>query len=692
MLQSKYTLIFALLLLSLFQLTTPKGPPEYLSFVDIRWKEIQNASLEESSFVAQPSKYAGKTALGVSDTVKFAGPLLRLEHSGRMPKGALPPIIRLTDVSGAQLLEFRPPLQDLPSRSWRAFEVQLPDEIVGRELRLAIKVKSNVDVHSWYSLRGRVDVFDKPDRFRVLGASGIWGLSDNQQSKLYGYTERDRIVNLLCFGFAAIGLFLVGSSLLCRRISNLDLLLTFIVVSVLFHYRHSVFFYWDEWDILWHLKEDLRSGIIRTHNEHFIPLFFSLYYLESLLFGDNYYLYLSVSYLLHAVNCLTLCLLLSALGRDTDFARRAAQLVGFCFLVSGLHPENLHWVVQQVDLLAEGSVLLALFATVRFMNKGRWKKLLQMGATVFAAPLFFGNGLVAAPKVVALAILSGLEGEQGADARVWWKRVIKVTIVAGLAGGAAVMLYLAHPPSSTPEPRTLLSWPDVKRMINYNITATHLGSFLRGLELFPYLDARAPGKLFGAASILGGEPDLGLGRVGLILSMFLLLLGLLLGGGWKYLRLWLLGEVIMLFSMLLPSFGRVKYGYFQGLSLRYTYSTLVGVAILVFAFLLAVHTWMERRNWRRGIVLSAFGYSYLLWLLAASVFVSREERFFTNIGYTNLVYAKQLLDWRNAVEGEDLSAKGTDLAGFGPTVPPDVVPGATHERIVQTLDWLSRGR
>lgn len=533
-----------------------------------------------------------------------------------------------------------------------------------------------------------MDVFDRPNQFRILGSSGIWGLSDSQQSKLYGYTERDQIINLVCLAFAAIGLFLIGSSLLRSRVSNVSLLLIFFAVSVLFHYRHSLFFYWDEWDILWQLKENLHSGIIRTHNEHFIPLFFSLYYLESLFFGDNYYLYLTVSYGLHAANCLTLCLLLSALGRDTDFARRAAQLVGFCFLVSGLHPENLHWVVQQVDLLAEGSVILALFATTRFMNKGRWKKLLQMGAAVFAAPLFFGNGLVAAPKVVALALLSGFEGESGADPKMWLKRVLKVIIIAGLAGGAAAMLYIVHPPSSTPEPRTLLSWPDVKRMINYNITATHLGSFLRGLELFPYLDARAPGKLFGTTSILGAEPDLGLGRVGLMLSMLVLVIGLILGGGWKYIRLWLLGEAIMLLSMLLPSFGRVKYGYFQGLSLRYTYSTLVGVTIVVFAFVVVVHAWVERRSWRGERVVSVVGYSYLLWLLAASLFVSREERFYTNIGYTNLIYKEQLRDWRNATAGGDLSAKGTDLAGYGPTVPPDVVPGATHERVLETLDWL----
>lgn len=709
-LKIRYPLILGVLLLALYQLITPKGPSEYLSFVDLRWQQMLNASPLPSgkslangsaSFFVKPSLTDGQAGSGTSETFRISGPLLRFEHSGRIPQAALPPIFTFTTGLGTEVFEFRPPLRGLSARAWSPFEVLVPIELVGQDLRLTVKVKNNADASSWYALRNRLDVFDAPSLTAKVGAAGIWGLSNDEPSRLYHSSDRKQMLNLGCLTLAAIGLFLVGSCLLRGQFKNLRLFFLFLIVGSLFHFRSSLFFYWDEWEILWFLKQDLYTGIVRTHNEHFIPFFFSLYYVEKLLFGDNYSLYLLVSYLLHAANALMLCLMLSALGGDGDFSRRAAQLVAFCFLVSGLHPENLHWVVQQVDLLCEGLVILALFAAVRFMNKGRWKKLLQVGVAVFSAPLFFGNGLIAAPKILALAVLSPVgmlnrRGEVELSMREWFFRVFKIAIVAGIAGGLAAALYFAHPPAAPTDPSTNLSWAIVKRMVNYDVTATHLGTFLRGLGIFPYLDARMPQKLFGSNSLLGLEPELGLGRIGLAISGLMLIVGLLLGGRGKFVRLWLLGEVIMFLSMALPSIGRTKYGLFQGLSLRYTYSTLVGATIVVFAFFCVVQAWATLRPYTIRRSLSMVANLYLLWLLAFSLFVSREERFYTNIGYSNLVYRHQLSDWRNALQAEgkvapenDLSGNGTRLEGYAPTLPPDVIPGATAERVFKTLRWLN---
>ena len=706
---SKIVLILGVILFAFFQVTTPKGPSLYLSFVDLRWAELSNATPltpgenlqnAQATFFAKPSQNEGRSGSGLSEVFRVAGPLLRFEQAGRMPQGVLPPILTIKSTAGTELFEFRPPLGDLTSREWSAFEVLVPNEIVGQEVKLSVKVKKNIDPDSWYALRNRMDVFEAPSLMGVLGAAGFWGISENAASKLYEFSDRQLGINLCCLVLAALGILMIGIQTFRHVFSNRGLLLVFLLVSILFHFRGSVFFYWDEWDIIWLFKQNPVSGIIRTHNEHFIPFFFGLYYLENLIFGDKYLLYLFVSFAIHAVNSLNLCLLLSALGRDGVIARRTAQLLAFCFLVSGLHPENLHWAVQQVDLLCEGAVILALFAAARFMHKARLKKLIQVGLAVFAAPLFFGNGLVAAPKVMALAVLAPIrllnrnDEEQGGF-KEYFRRVLKVVLVAGVAGGCSVALYLTHPPSTPPDSSRVFSLSELHRMFDYNITSTQLGTFLRAIGTFPYLNARAPQDLFGGQSILGIEPELGLGWIGLGVSIAVLLGGLMLNGGWRFARLWLLGEAIMVLSMLLPSFGRTKYGLFQGLSLRYTYSTLVGTAIIFFALLCIIQAWFEARDKIPERLFTAFGYSYLLWLLSSSLFISREERFFTDIAYTNLIYRDQLNDWRSALLAEgkqiperDFSGAGTRLEGYAPTFPANIAPGATPEKAYEVLQFL----
>lgn len=78
--------------------------------------------------------------------------------------------------------------------------------------------------------------------------------------------------------------------------------LYFFLASLLVHFRHDVYFYFDEWTLLNVFQQ--QNIFSYRHNEHYLPIFFWFFKLETKLFGLNYWLYLLVSNLIHAFNAL----------------------------------------------------------------------------------------------------------------------------------------------------------------------------------------------------------------------------------------------------------------------------------------------------------------------------------------------------------------------------------------------------
>ena len=84
--------------------------------------------------------------------------------------------------------------------------------------------------------------------------------------------------------------------------NNKAFFLILLALSFFVHFRGTLFFFGDEWDFLRRLSFKGFSGVIYTHNEHFIPFFFTAYFVEVLVFGANYFLFILVSILIHAAN------------------------------------------------------------------------------------------------------------------------------------------------------------------------------------------------------------------------------------------------------------------------------------------------------------------------------------------------------------------------------------------------------
>lgn len=405
----------------------------------------------------------------------------------------------------------------------------------------------------------------------------------------------------------------------------------FLLFSFVVQYRVNTYFFFDEWDLLNSFAEKGLSAIFIPHNEHFEPLFFTFYYFENKLFGDSYSFYIFVNLILHSLTGVSLFCFLNRLGKG---ARKLSFLISLCFVINYLHSENLQWAFEQCIILQNLLNLLAFNLAWDFVVYGGLARLILVSLCCVLAPLFFGNGLILPLQVGVVVFLSAifvntdLKDERNFKIKII--SAIKLLLSCVVFFTLAAVLYSTHKnPEKTYD---LLHYPI--HSLKYLYVTSSLGTFLRGLGLFPILDFPQLESFFGEIT---DKKLVNFSHLGLLVN-FLMLFILVRNAKNKIegFRNWLIGNAIIASSMLLPALGRSIYHLHQGLYLRYYSLNLVGLSIICF-FIFKDYSQFERRK----KYLSQF---LLFCYFIIQVSQARNYVYFTKAGIGNLSYAQKLTD------------------------------------------------
>ena len=459
------------------------------------------------------------------------------------------------------------------------------------------------------------------------------------------------------------------------------------MVALAVHFRSSVYFHWDEWHLMQSFFERGWQRVFEPHNEHFLPLSFSIFRGEMAAFGARYAPYLIVAILVHVANAALLMNLLRRLFSFAPHVREASVVAGLLYAVNGLHAESVQWGMEICIALLQTLALVALGATERFVREGQRPVLLSLGAASLLAPLAFGNGLCVPGLVGGIAALSLFPSSSKLDRTSVTRAVIAVATSSLGVAAAATLYVLNRTGAATATPLPNLS-ARLEGMLTYALTGSQLGTILRGIGFVPHYEPGVAQRLYPSAA----TPFLSLPwfwiAVGAGVGIALHVLArrvLTPRGAWA---VTVCGQLLVLIPMLLPAAGRWESGPLQSLSVRYHVLPLTGLTILLFPLLLLLFARLEKL--RSGIRTATTHPLRTLpglavWgIVAANLFAGSDFEYFVDHGIRDRIYIAQLRDWRARNTGA-YEGTGSDLAGLFPIFPPTMTPGRHPDEIYQTL-------
>lgn len=426
------------------------------------------------------------------------------------------------------------------------------------------------------------------------------------------------------------------------------------------------------------------SAIFVAHNEHFLPVFFFLYYLESLIFGSWYEGYLLLSYLIHAANAVLIRSLVIQLLPNID--RKFATALSFLWLVSSLHSEVLHWAFTAAVSLGALAVLICLHYSISFLLIG--SKRAAVAAIVFAAiaPLCFGNGFAVLGYVFFVAVFLVL---QAASPRVGLcKRSVWLLFGQSMSLALVGISYWYFREGGGHNFQAEKLSHSSLELLQTVVVGWGLGTTLRGLALYPDLSATIEASFLPNRLLQMIPGELLLAYVALAL---LGIWGLLLLGRRQYLAVYLLGNTIVILSYILPALGRSQFGLSSGLYLRYTYIALVGLVIVVAPLLMQIWQLMTLRPGLRNAIFSLCFVGYVV----IHSFITIHFEYFREQGFKNQQFITQLVKWQESLcevgasIGKSYEGNKTPLSGKYPVMPPTVTPGKQPVEIYKVLRWLN---
>jgi hypothetical protein len=194
----------------------------------------------------------------------------------------------------------------------------------------------------------------------------------------------------------ALGLSAVVINPLFFRLSSLSFFMLLLFISFFVHFRSQCYFYWDEWHLLKRFSSSGFQGVVYSHNEHFLPLFFAFYFLEAKLLKGCYAAYLTISLLFHAVNALLLSLSLEELLSKKPGSRAASRILGVLFLISSLHTETLQWAFEQSLIISQFLFFAALLSGIGFVRTGNKMCFVLALLSALSSPFFLRQWLCSA--------------------------------------------------------------------------------------------------------------------------------------------------------------------------------------------------------------------------------------------------------------------------------------------------------
>jgi len=659
-------------LLALHQLAVGTPLERTLGFRVLRWEETRSCSPEITARRLPGSGPIVRNAPGQiscgTQPLRLPAALLEIEYAGKIPAGDAFDLA--ATLAGREV--FRVGLLRPRRNAWTRQKIRLPAALLGREVALHLHARSANGPAGRLALRDRIS-FTAP-------------ASPPEELLRPLRTPAGRAATSLLLA-ASLGLLWVTHA---ARLSRGGPFLALLLLAALgIQLRTAPFFVWDEWIVLHRFAREGPRAVVAPHNEHFLPLFFSVYYLEARLFGDRYLLHLLASLLVHVVDALLLGRLLAAVAARLPGGAIAARLLAFLFLIAAVHAEVLQWAFGLCIPLAQGAALVSLNGAWDYATRGSRRSLWACGAGAAAAPLFFGNGFAVALQLPAIAALAAALAER--PARRFAPRIPALAAVTLLAVGIPALAY----GSAGERPTGWLSSgaADLLRqpgaIASYAVSGSQAGTVLRGLGMLPVLGPEGASQRL-PDWIPGVPPAFAAPLLGSLVSLFLLLAALSQRGHRRAaLWLWLAGQWILLASYALPALARFELSILQSLALRYTYGAFPG---LLLCLLVPFAGSFGSSAGSGGEIFRRKGILFAGLFLFVAVQLQRGAAFdeLAVHGARNRSFVAELVEW-NALLGSGARG-GPSLRALRPSPPRELAPGIPANRIYAALHWLDPGR
>lgn len=501
--------------------------------------------------------------------------------------------------------------------------------------------------------------------FQYFAASAEFGRPENFSFHLFA-------PQLLTSALLAVVLVWYCSSAAdTRKSSAVKELLLFFVIAIGVHFRREVFFYWDEWLVLERYKNMGAGGVIYTHNEHFLPIFFYFYFLLAKFFGIHYLRYVVVGLFFHALNACLLRTFICRLIPQTTVAQRAGLVLACFYLVNAAHAEVLHWAFELSVVICQTVILWSMICLFDYFRTGDRSKLFHIAIGILVTPFIFGGGFTLPAILMGLTILAPSISFSKQNLL---RAVPLVNVLIGAAVCAGIFYFHFRELTPVAETKFVFNRNTLEALWHYILVGAELGAILRGLGLFPSLGLEGPRELYERSHGPTVDPELHYAWAGFWVSVVIVVVSLLCSKDRRAtIKLWLLGQLLMLLTFLLPALVRVKIGIFQSLALRYQYGALIGLCVMLTP--LAVAWYEEDEGRMRLIFRSVLGVAATC-SIAVQLFLGSSFTYFTNVGRTNRAYIAELTKWRvSLATPPDITANNLfEQIAAGKYPPPPIAP------------------
>ena len=371
-------------------------------------------------------------------------------------------------------------------------------------------------------------------------------------------------------------------------------------------------------------------GVIYTHNEHFLPLFFAWYYLVSKIASSNYQVLLFISSLLHASVAYSLVSFLKLFYDREQKSEKLSLLAGLFFLLGAIHIETMQWAFEQSILLCMLSCVWSFIFQVYYIRSKNYYYLFVSLLLLISAPLLFGNGLVFLPLSIIFSALYFclIENKKHFDFRMFISRKwLSIWILTPVFSLVPVLLYVYNKPPATQASTGF----DIFATINYLVVGIGLASILRGIGLYPSMNLITSERFFSSfgadkISLLVNyiKPafmtgDQFLGFLGIFLVLLLVLFVYISNKNKQVLLVTIFGLIFLISSFLLPAFARASLGETQSFALRYQYFSQFGMSLILAGLFYSV----SQKFVRSFIIYFCFSF----WLFEQTALVSLFSHF-----------------------------------------------------------------
>lgn len=659
MVQKKRTLILLLFFVFIikFNFLEPVAS-SYIDFEDLEWQSSSDCFKRNVLPIDNLSEGLEFSALNseaecFTSNIKSRTNLVKISFSYlEKTSGKSHPykIYAIDDQSNQIFLKDMPNTSEVLVGSWNSLYLKLPERV----LRLKL-----VNINS------KAPKLYVRDRLEYLTS--------------YVSAEKESPIETLSSSYLNCIFSLIGFCLfylLIRSVCGFPYYIILVSSATFFQFSFKPFFYFDEWHVLQRFSENsFFNAVIYTHNEHFLPLYFTWFYSEKLIFSANYQLYLLAGCALLGTYAYLVYRLLMVLR----IGEPASKLLALLFTVTSMQVETLKWAFEQSILLSSIMGLLFLISGIEYLNTKSIKYLVLGALALFLSPFFFGGGFSYLPIGLAIFICYELFVLKS-DLFTAIKKLSPYVILSCIAIAIPFLLYSKYKHASGGHALDESSFfLNIPALISYVFLGVGLGSILRPLGFYPVLSLAHPSEYLAKYFYINLGVDLSFSFMTFVASILIVLFLYIKTSKNKF--FFFSGIMFLFVFFILFSLGRYKLGANQSLALRYQAEVLPGLILLlapVFDYVFS--NWPKLPKFKRSVLLSVLG----VWLLIQ--FISKNNfKYFDYNGDIDRIYitsADQIMDESLSINSHNQGESPLHVSG--------ITPGRGMQELVKTYRWIAK--